>query len=186
MPPLMPTNVPAPIAQLSALPLRQGRPRLQLSAANPPPQISDLLLQQDVLPLHPSAVRAATPPLSVPLQGQGGPTPPASAACAHAPLFSALLTQRVKPPLQPSAVNPPPLPQISALPLQRVVLPLKPLAACAPPPLVYVLLQGLGETSILPSTISAYVPLLSALLLWKGVPLRHPSSSDFSLDSSKS
>ena len=36
-------------------------------------------------------------------------------------------------PLQPSAVNSPPLPQILAFSLQRDVPPLQPLFTCAPP-----------------------------------------------------
>ena len=43
---LLPSNVPAPIAQISALSLQQGGPRLQTSAVIPPPLISALLLQQ--------------------------------------------------------------------------------------------------------------------------------------------
>ena len=80
------------------------------------------------------------------------------------------------PPIQPSAVNPPPLTQILALPLQRYVLTLQLLAMRALPNLLFVLLQGRGEPPPLPSTVCAYVPLLSALLLWQGVPLRHPSA----------
>ena len=120
VPPLMPSNMPAPLAQISALPLPQGGPRLQNSAVIPPPLISALLLQLDVIPLQPSAVRDATtpPPLSLSIQGRGGSPPPTSAVHAHAPLLSALLPQKVDPPLQPSAVNPPPLPQLLALPLQ--------------------------------------------------------------------
>ena len=91
--------------------------------------------------LQPSDVHAPPtppppPPLSVSHQGRGGPSPPPSAVCAHASLFSDLLTQRFKPPLQPSAVNPPPLPQLSDLPLHRYMPPLHTLAACVPiPPL---------------------------------------------------
>ena len=91
---------------------------------------------------------------------------------AHDPLLSALLPQQVEPTLQPSAVNPHPLPQILAFPLQRDVPPLHPLSVCAPPPPLSVSLQGRGEPPLLPLTLRAYVPLLSALLLWKGVPLR--------------
>ena len=77
VPPLLPSNMPAPLAQLSALPLQQGGPRLHTSAVNPPPPISALLLQQDVLPIQPLAVRAdpTPPPLSVSIQGRGGPAP---------------------------------------------------------------------------------------------------------------
>ena len=67
-----------------------------------------------MLPLQTSDVRAAAaaaPPLiSVSLQGQGGLLQTISAVRADAPLLSALLPQRVKPPLQPSAVNNTPLP----------------------------------------------------------------------------
>ena len=83
----------------------------------------------------------------------------------HAPLLSAFFPQRVEPPLQPSAVNPPPLPQILAFPLQRDVPPLHPLFACSNPPPLSVSLQRRGEAPLLPSTLRAYVPLLSALLL---------------------
>ena len=90
-------------------------------------------------------MRAAPPPLSVSIQGRGGPPPPLSALRAHAPLLSALLPQQVEPPLQPSAVNPPPLPQILASTLQRDVPHLQPLSVRAPPPPpLSVLLQGLG------------------------------------------
>ena len=80
-------------------------------------------------------------------------------------------------PLQPSVINSPPLPQILAFPLQRDVPPLKPLSSCAPPPPLPVYLQGRGEAPLLPSTLRAYVPLLSALLLRQGVPTRHSSAS---------
>ena len=33
-----------------------------------------------------------------------------------------------------------------------------------------------GETPLLPKTVCAYVTLISALLLWKDVPIRHPSA----------
>ena len=111
--------MPVPLDQSSALPLQQGDPRLQTSAVIPPPLISALLLHRDVLPLQSSAVRDAStpPPLSVSIQGLGGPPPPTSAVRAHDPLLSTLLPQRVKPPLQPSVINPPPLPHILAFPL---------------------------------------------------------------------
>ena len=92
------------------------------------------------------------------------------------PLLSALLPQKFNPNIQPSDLNPTPLPQILSLIIQQDVPPFKPLSACAPPPLLYVSLQGRGEPPILPSTLSAYVPMLPALLLRKGVPLFHPSS----------
>ena len=80
-------------------------------------------------------------------------------------------------PLQPSAVNSPPLTQILAFPLQRDVPHLHPLSACAPPPPLSVYLQGRREAPLLPSTLRAYVPLLSALHLRKGVPIHHSSAS---------
>ena len=46
---------------LEDLNLKIGVPRLQPSAVNPPPHISALLLQQDVIPIQPSAVRADYP-----------------------------------------------------------------------------------------------------------------------------
>ena len=97
---------------------------------------------------------------------------------AHAPILSALLTQRVRPPLQPSAVTPlPPLPQSLSFPLKLDMLPLQPIVAHDPTPPISVLLQGQGEPPILPSTtMRAYVTLLSALLLRIGVPIRHPSA----------
>ena len=63
VPPLLPSNVPAPLYQISALPLQRGGPRLQTSAVNPPPPISSLLLQLDTLTLQPPAVRTAAAPL---------------------------------------------------------------------------------------------------------------------------
>ena len=141
MPPLMPTNVPAPLAQISALPLPQYGPCIQPSAVNPPPHISSFILQLYLIPLQPSVLCAYAappppppPPLYILLQGRGEPLPPPSAVRAHAPLLSALLTQPVEPPLQPSAVNPSPLPQILALPPQRYVLPLQSLFMRSPPP----------------------------------------------------
>ena len=84
---------------------------------------------------------------------------------SHTPLFSDLLPQQVEPPLQPSTANPLPLTQISALPLQLDVLPLQPLAVCAHPHPLSVFLQWRGKPPLLPSTLRAYVPLLSTLLL---------------------
>ena len=125
VPPLLHSNVPAPLAQISALPLQRGGPHLQTSAVNPPPTISAFLLQQYVLPLQSSAVRAVPhpppppppPPLSVSIQGRGEQPPPHSAVHAHAPLLSVLIPQIVEPPPQLSAVNPLPLPQILSSPL---------------------------------------------------------------------
>ena len=94
---------------------------------------------------------------------------------AGSPLLSALLPQKFKPPLQPSAVNLPPFFHILDLPLQQDVPPLQPIVARAPPPLLSVFLQGQFKPPLLPSTVRAYVPLLSALLLLKGVPICQPS-----------
>ena len=129
-----------------------------------------------MLPLQTSAVRAAAPPLSVPLQGRGGPPPLPSAVRTHAPLFSAMLPQRVKPPLQPSAVNISPVPHILTLPLHRYVLTFQPLSARAPHPRLSVSLQGRGEPPLLYSAVRAYVPLIYALILRQGVPLRYTSA----------
>ena len=41
MPPLLPSNLPAPLAHVSALPLQQVGPHLQTSAVNTPPPILD-------------------------------------------------------------------------------------------------------------------------------------------------
>ena len=121
----------------------------------------------------------AYPPLSVSLQGRGGPHRPPSVVRADAPLLSALIPQKVEPPLQPSAINPSPLIQILALPLQLNVPPLQPLSARAPPPPLSVLLQGRGKPHLLPSTVRAYVPMIYALLLRKDVPLRQsPAEPD--------
>ena len=49
VPPLLSSNVIAPLAHISALPLQQGGPRLQTSALNYPPLISAFLVQQYVL-----------------------------------------------------------------------------------------------------------------------------------------
>ena len=117
------------------------------------------------------------PPISVSIQGRGRPPHPTSAVHSRAPLLSALLHQQVEPLLQPSAVNPPPLPHILAFPLQQDVPPLQPVYACASPTPIYVSLQGRGKFPLLPSTLRANVPLLSALLLWQGTPLRQSSPS---------
>ena len=59
------------------------------------------------------------------------------------PLLSYFPNQQVQPPLQPSAVNPPPLPHILSLSLQRYLPPLQPLAVHAtPPPPLSVSLHG--------------------------------------------
>ena len=117
VPPLLPTNVTATLAQLSNLLLQQGEPYIQPLDTNPSPNISALSLQRYMLPLQPSALRSIPPLISVLLQGRGVRPPAPSAVCAHAPLLSASLTQRVKIPIQPSAVKNLPFPQILALPL---------------------------------------------------------------------
>ena len=110
---------------------------------------------------------------------QGEPRLQTSAVIPPPPISALLLQQKLialQPSamrdalLQPSAINSPPLPQILAFPLQRDVPPLQPLSACAPPPPISVSLQGRGEAPLLPSTLRDYVPLLSALLIWQGVP----------------
>ena len=85
VPPILPSNVPAPLAHISALPIQQVWYRLHTSAVIPPPLISASLLHRYVLPLQPSAVRDAPtpPPLSVSIQGRGKPPPPTSAVHAH-------------------------------------------------------------------------------------------------------
>ena len=94
---------------------------------------------------------------------------------ADYPLLSALLPQRVEPPLQPSAVNPPPLTQLLALPIQQDVPPVQTLAGHDPPHPLSVLIQGRSKPPILPPTVRDYVTLFSALFLRKGVPLCQPS-----------
>ena len=131
-----------------------------------------LPLQPSAFSLQPSAVRSPPPPLlSASIQGGGRPPPPHSSVHAHDTLLSALLPQQVDSPLQPSDVNTPHLPQLLAFPLQRDVLTLHPLSTCAPPPPLSISLWGQGKPPLLPSTVCTYVPLISALLLWKGVPL---------------
>ena len=64
-PPLQPSNVPAPLTQISALPLQQGVPTLQpLSACDTPPLIYVLLQRRCKLPLRPSTVRDYVPLIS--------------------------------------------------------------------------------------------------------------------------
>ena len=124
--PIHPSNVPAPLAHISAYPLQLFRPHLHPSAVNPPPHISALLPQRDILPLHPSVLCAVPtpPPLSVLLQGQGGPPLPPSAVHACTPILLALIPQLVEHPIHTLAVNTPPLTHLSALPPQRDVPPL--------------------------------------------------------------
>ena len=130
-----------------------------------------------MLPIQPSDVRTAPPPpLSVSLQGKGGPHPPPSSVRAHDPLISSLLPQQVEPTLQPSTINPPHLPQCLALPLKQHVPSLQPLYARAPPPPLSVSIQGRGKPPLLNLTVRACVPLLYALLLWQGMPLIHLSA----------
>ena len=52
--------------------------------------------------------------------------------------------------------------------------PLNPLYVCDPPPSLSVLLQGRDGPPLLPSTVRDYVPLLSDLLIWKGVTIHQP------------
>ena len=94
--------------------------------------------------------------------------------CKDTTLLSVLFHQRFEPPLQPSAINPPPLPQILSFPLQQGVPPLHPIYECAPPPPLSVSLQGQGQPPLVPSSMRPYVPLLSALILWKCVHICHP------------
>ena len=121
-------------------------------------------------PLHPLYKCASPLLISVSIQARGGPPPPPSAVQAHDPIFSALTPQRVETPLQPSDVHPTSLPQLFAFSLQQDVPPLHHLSTCAPPPLISVSTQGRGEPPLLPSTVRAYVPLISDLHLCQGVP----------------
>ena len=107
---------------------------------------------------------------------RGGPPPPPSAVQSCAPIFSALLPQRVNPPLQPSALHHPPLPKILAFSLQQDLPLLQPLSTCAPPPPLSISPQGRGEPPCIPSTVCTYVPLIYAFLIWKGVTLCHTST----------
>ena len=184
VPTLLPSNVSAPIAHISALPIQKGGPHLHTSAVNPPPLISVLLLQRDVLPLQTSAACASPPPppcIYLSIQGRGGTPLPTSAVRAHAsillqgrgkpplipstvrahvPLLSALLLRNGVPLRQPSA-EPAPLYQLPALSLQQGVPPIQPLDVRAtPPPPLSVSLQGLGVPSLLYSDVRAYAPLL--------------------------
>ena len=64
-------------------------------------------------------------------------------------------------PLRHPSDEPAPLPQISAFTIQRGVPPLRLLAVHAPPPpLLYVLLLGIGLPPILTSAVRAYAPLI--------------------------
>ena len=166
--------MPTTLAHIPALPLKRDGPRLKTSAVNPPPPISAFLIQRDVLPIQSSSVRAApdTTSISVLIKGRGGPPTLTPSLRAHHPILSAFPPQQAEPPLQPSALNNPPLLQILAFPLQRDLPPLQTLSACAPPLPIYVSFQGRGEPPLLHPTVHAYVNLLSALLLWKVVPLR--------------
>ena len=49
-----------------------------------------------------------------------------------------------------------------------------PISVCAPSPPLYVSPKGRGEPLLLPSTVLAYAPLISVLLLRKGVPVCQP------------
>ena len=77
--------------------------------------------------------------------------------CDDVHLLSALLLRKGVT-LRQTLAEPDPLPQLSALPLQRGVPPLQPLVMRAPPPLS-VLLQGIGVTPLLTSSVHAYAPL---------------------------
>ena len=61
MPPLLTSNVTAPLAHLPDLHLQQGGHRLQTSAVNPPTPISALLHQRFDPLLQPSNVPAPMP-----------------------------------------------------------------------------------------------------------------------------
>ena len=63
VPPILPSNVPAPLDQISVLSLQQGGPSFQNLAVIPPPPISALLLQQYLLAIQPSAMCVAPTPL---------------------------------------------------------------------------------------------------------------------------
>ena len=167
--------MPAILAQIPALPLQQSGTRLQTSAVNPSLPITALLLQQAVLPLQPSSICTYPTQLYVLIQGQGGPPTTPSAVHTHAPLLLDYPPQLFETPLQPSDVNTPPLPHILAFTLQRYVTALQPLYACAPTPPLSVFLKWRGEPPLIPSTMRTYITLLSALLLWKSVPLHQIS-----------
>ena len=64
VPHILHSNMPATIDKISDLPLQRGGPCIQTSDVNHPPPISALLLQRDMIPIHPSAVHdaAADPP----------------------------------------------------------------------------------------------------------------------------
>ena len=104
-------------------------------------------------------------------KGNADPPHPTSAVHAHAPLLSALIPQNFKPTIQPSATNPPTLTQILDLHLQKDVPHLQNLATHATNPPLSVLLQGQGHPPLLYSAVPAYVPLTSALIIWKSVTL---------------
>ena len=98
-------------------------------------------------------------------KGEADPLPPPLDVHDHVPLLSALHPQRVEPPLQPTALNPPPLTQLLVFTLQRDLPLLQTLSACDPLPPLLFLLQGRGKLPLLPSTVHTYVPLLSDFFL---------------------
>ena len=81
-------------------------------------------------------------------------SPPYSSVRVRSPLLPALLPQWVKPPLQPLAVNPPPLPQILSLLVWQYMPPVHPssMHAAHPPPLP-VSLQWVFRTPIIYPTV---------------------------------
>ena len=80
--------------------------------------------------------------------------------CDYVPLIYALLIWKGVTIHNPSA-DPAPLTQLSALPLQRGVPPLKSLAVRnPPPPPLFLLLQGIGVSPLLPSVVRDYAPLI--------------------------
>ena len=113
--------MPDPIAQISALPIQRGGPRLKNSDVNPPLPISASLLQQSVLPLQPSDVHITSLPqiLAFSLQRDVPPLHPLS-TCAPPPLISVSTQGRGEPPLLPSTVRAY-VPLISALHLWQGV-----------------------------------------------------------------
>ena len=129
--PLQTSNAPAPLPQISALPL-------QPLALNPPPPPSVSLKGQGGPLLLPSVAHAHSPLLRSLRLWQG--VPPLLPSNVPAPLaqISALPLQQGGPCLQPSDVSPPP--HNSALIFQRDVIPIKPSSVRAagppgPPPL---------------------------------------------------
>ena len=99
---------------ISALITQGVEPPLQNLAVNPPPlpQFLALPLQQDVPPLQPSALRAAaSPPISILLQGRGEPPLISQTVRTYAPLLYAFLLWKDAPICQP-LYETAPLPQL--------------------------------------------------------------------------